>query len=155
MSLQLLYLSLFCLIGLLIHHSLWFLVAYALRNNGLADIAWASGFVLVGFFSYSFVGDYTIVQTLTVLMILLWGVRLGMHLSHRNIGRPEDKRYAAWRKQWGAFAAVRSFAQVFILQAVLLWIISLPIIVLQSTPATALAQPAIIGGFCVWLFGSC
>jgi steroid 5-alpha reductase family enzyme len=40
------------------------------------------------------------------------------------MGKPEDFRYASWRKQWGNQVMLRSFFQVFMLQGLLLLLVS-------------------------------
>ena len=63
---------------------------------------------------------------LAVLAVLaLWAVRLSLHLHRRNHGRPEDRRYQAWRKQYGQKFWWVSLFTVFLLQGALLWVISL------------------------------
>jgi len=35
-------------------------------------------------------------------LIALWAIRLGSHIAHRSFAGPEDARYAALRRDWGA-----------------------------------------------------
>jgi steroid 5-alpha reductase family enzyme len=84
-------------------------------------------------------------------MVTVWGVRLSVHLARRNWGRPEDYRYAAWREQYGDSWPLRSLFQVFWLQAVLLWIVSVPVLAAQQSTA-ALAVLDLLG-VAVWLVG--
>jgi len=83
----------------------------------------------------------------------IWGLRLGAYLLWRNWGRPEDFRYAAMRRSWGDHFPLASLATVFGLQAVLMWVVSLPVQV-----AAASALPAHLGaldafGVMVWATG--
>jgi steroid 5-alpha reductase family enzyme len=57
----------------------------------------------------------------------VWAIRLGAHLFRRNFGQPEDRRYAAMRRHHGESFWLVSLASVFLLQAILMWVISLPI----------------------------
>ena len=74
------------------------------RNGGLVDSVWAITLGgLAGF--YAAVGDAPL--ALRVAMALMggaWGLRLGIHLFLRNWGKPEDWRYAKFRKDWGEHA---------------------------------------------------
>jgi steroid 5-alpha reductase family enzyme len=54
-------------------------------------------------------------------------VRLAGYLARRNIGKGEDPRYVAMRRHYGASWPLRSLVQVFVLQGVLMWLISLPV----------------------------
>jgi steroid 5-alpha reductase family enzyme len=56
------------------------------------------------------------------------GLRLALHISLRQRGHGEDFRYKAWRESWGKWFVVRSYFQVYILQGMLLFLISTPVI---------------------------
>jgi steroid 5-alpha reductase family enzyme len=58
----------------------------------------------------------------------LWGLRLSVHITWRNRGEPEDPRYRAIREKYSPHFAVKSLGIVFLLQGVLAWIISLPLL---------------------------
>ena len=81
----------------------WF-VQLRTRNGGLVDSVWAVTLGgLAGF--YAVVGDAPLELRLAVAaMGGVWGLRLGVHLFLRNWGKPEDWRYAKFRKDWGAHA---------------------------------------------------
>ncbi len=93
--------------------------------------------------------------------VLFWGLRLSLHVVMRNYKRGEDWRYAAWRKAWGAWVLPRSYVQIFLLQAVFLWLISLPIQYVFSHPNPYISAArwewlglyAVPLGILVWLFG--
>jgi steroid 5-alpha reductase family enzyme len=71
-------------------------------------------------------------QVLITALTLLWGFRLAVFLFFRNYGKPEDFRYAQWRKEWGKWVIPRSFLQVFMLQGFFMLIIALPIILVLN-----------------------
>jgi steroid 5-alpha reductase family enzyme len=58
-------------------------------------------------------------------LVWIWALRLFGHLFLRNKGKPEDRRYAEMRNKRTAFW-FKSLYVVFLLQAVLAWIIGLP-----------------------------
>lgn len=66
------------------------------------------------------------------LMILMWGMRLSYHIYLRNLGKPEDFRYANWRKEWGRHQPIIAFFKVFMLQGTIMWIIGLPVMFVFS-----------------------
>lgn len=102
----------------------WYLLAQFLRNNSIVDIAWGPGFILTwGILLVTF-PSYAKSQWL-FLMILAWGLRLGLHIFIRNYRKPEDFRYANWRKEWGRKAPVRAFFRVFMLQGSVMLAMSL------------------------------
>jgi steroid 5-alpha reductase family enzyme len=130
---------------------LW-LVSLRLKDSSIVDIFWSLGFILVAI-AYAVLLPEGLRERklLSLLMVLVWGLRLSIHLARRNWGRPEDYRYAAWREQYGAAWPVRSLFQVFWLQAVLLWIVSAPLLAAQASSAPLTILDAI--GAAVWLIG--
>jgi steroid 5-alpha reductase family enzyme len=78
------------------------------------------------------------------VLTTLWGLRLALHILIRNWGHGEDRRYQAWRAQYGARFWWVSLFTVFGLQGVLLWAISLVLQVgqLSAIPARLSAIPA-------------
>ncbi|MBP6731190.1 MAG: DUF1295 domain-containing protein, partial [Chitinophagales bacterium] len=78
------------------------------------------------------VADERFHQKLVSYLVILWGLRLAIYLGIRNIGQPEDFRYANWRKEWGSNFVWRSFLQVFMLQGLVMFINTLPIVVVNS-----------------------
>lgn len=106
-----------------------------LTNAGIVDPFWGLGFVvLCVHFFVSGMGDDT--RRLAVLVLCaVWGLRLFGYLFWRNWGKPEDYRYQQFRNHYGAHRYWWfSFFQVFLLQGVLLWLISLPLLVAQFSP---------------------
>jgi len=71
------------------------------RNAGIVDIAWSFGTGgVAAWFALSSHGDPT--RKIAVAAIALaWGIRLGLHLTHRVMHEPEDGRYTAAREKWG------------------------------------------------------
>lgn len=101
---------------------LWFFVSVQQKNYGLVDIAWGLGMSIVGIFLIlMYQPDIQI--TLSILLIVIWGFRLGYYLFKRNWGKPEDFRYANFRKNWGnKFPLLKAFLNVFVLQGILSFI---------------------------------
>ncbi len=112
---------------------LW-LLSLALKNSSIVDIFWGTGFVIT-----FWVGTFLVPGGLSARMLLLgalvtiWGLRLSIYIFQRNYGKPEDFRYAKWRKEAGAAWWWRSFFKVFLLQGVLLWIIAAPLLAAQTS----------------------
>jgi steroid 5-alpha reductase family enzyme len=107
---------------------LW-LASLPLRNAGIVDIFWGTGFaVLAWFYFVSSPGGFIPREVLVAGLVTVWGLRLSIHLLLRNFGKPEDFRYAGWREQHGAAWPLRSLFQVFLLQGGILWLVSLPLL---------------------------
>jgi steroid 5-alpha reductase family enzyme len=107
------------------------------KNHGLVDIAWGLGIGLLTTnlaFQAPKLGS---LQATLVTLIGLWSLRLSGYLFLRNWGKPEDFRYAEWRRQWGKHWWWRSFFQVYVLQGCLQMVISLPVMLtLRAGPVS-------------------
>lgn len=104
---------------------LWCL-SLRLRNASIVDIFWGCGFVLIAWVSQWASGRLSEPLLLTIL-VSVWGLRLTGYLAWRNIGKPEDYRYAAMRERHGERFPLVSLFTVFALQGLLMWIIALPV----------------------------
>src|SRR5690554_3713470 len=90
------------LLVLFIYFNIVFAIAQSKRNNGLIDIAWGFGFVVVAVTSYMISSQYNLRGTIITILVLLWGLRLSWHLFKRNWNKKEDYRYVAMRERWGS-----------------------------------------------------
>ena len=126
--------------------ALWAL-SLALRDVSIVDVFWGLGFVLVAHYARATTAGCTPRATLVTALVTVWGARLAVYLLWRNWGAGEDYRYAAMRRRWGDRFAIASLAVVFGLQAVLMWIVSLPVHLAIASPApTALGTLLVVTG---------
>jgi steroid 5-alpha reductase family enzyme len=132
--------------------SVWFCLGQALRRNDVADIAWGIGFIVTSVSAMVFTENVTPRGLLITCIVVLWGVRLSSHVFLRNLGKQEDPRYRKWRKDWGKHAVIRAFFQVFLLQGVLIIIISLPVTIVITAERSPLSLLDILG-VCIWFVG--
>ena len=110
---------------------LW-LLSLKLKNSSIVDIFWGSGFVIAAWLYFILSPDgLPARKILIVVLVTLWGLRLTLHILTRNAGKPEDFRYQKWRKDNGKKWWWVSFFQVFLLQGILLWVISAPLLAAQ------------------------
>ncbi|PJF43761.1 MAG: hypothetical protein CUN55_07480 [Phototrophicales bacterium] len=110
---------------------LW-LLSLHLKDASIVDIFWGLGFVILAYTYNIFVENGNNTRQLLLLVIVtLWGIRLGAYIFWRNRGHGEDYRYAKWRENNGKRWWWQSYFQVFILQGVLMVIISAPLLAAQ------------------------
>ncbi len=132
---------------------LW-LVSLALRNSSIVDIFWGAGFVIVVWVTFTLSRDgYLPRKLLLAALVTLWGLRLSFYILWRNWGKPEDFRYARWRQESGPRWWWVSLFKVFLLQGVLLWVISAPLIAAQLSPEPQALGPIDILAMLVWAVG--
>jgi steroid 5-alpha reductase family enzyme len=136
----------------LIYMLLWFVVSLIIKRNDVADVAWGGGFIVAALAALASSGVTTSRARLVTALVIIWGLRLSLHIGFRNRGKGEDARYRKWREEWGKYATLRSFFQIYILQGVLLLVISLPVIRSITAADTPLGFMDLLGAI-VWLTG--
>ena len=98
-----------------------------LRDASVVDIVWGPGFGVIALVAF-LAGDGSLARRALVLALAgVWGLRLGLHIGWRNRGAGEDVRYAAMRERHGERFPLVSLWRVFLLQAAVQWVVSLPL----------------------------
>ena len=127
------------------------LISLPLRNVSLVDSIWSLKFLLCA-------GVYVAAQAmpsqraqLMLVLVALWAVRLSAHITWRNHGHGEDRRYQQIRRNNDPGFAFKSLYIVFGLQALLAWIISLPLLAAATSTAPLGLLDAV--GCALWLVG--
>ncbi len=135
---------------------LW-LTSLPLRDASLVDRVWGLAFLVQAIW-YAWTSPdvpLSVPGTALVFLVAVWGLRLSFHLTRRNWGKGEDYRYAAMRARHGTRFGLVSLGTVFLLQAVLAWVIGLPLFAgIRGTPIPGPAGAALtVAGVLVWLIG--
>jgi steroid 5-alpha reductase family enzyme len=119
------------LIIMLIMTLLW-VVSVIIKNVSIVDLFWGLGFVFVSIFYFLNTDGYSTRKIILILLVTIWGLRLSIYLAWRNIGKGEDFRYRQFRKKYGEKRYWWiSFFQTFLLQGILMWLISVPLLAAQ------------------------
>jgi steroid 5-alpha reductase family enzyme len=99
-----------------------------IRNNVThVDSMWSLFFVLAGATTATFIDDYSTRSALTLGIVTIWALRLFIYLTWRNWGSHEDSRYVQIRNNNQPHFWLKSIYIIFGLQALLAWIISIPL----------------------------
>lgn len=114
----------------LVAFTLVWLVSVARTDASIVDIFWGPGFVVVAWLYRDLSTAPPVRGLLVALLVTLWGGRLALHILTRNAGHGEDFRYRAMREGNPGFTW-RSLYLVFWLQAVILWVVAMPLYVVQ------------------------
>ena len=104
----------------------WLLSLY-LHDVSIVDSAWPLMFVAAAVVFVVAAGVTDSRALLVLMLVVLWAVRLFVHLTWRNWGEPEDRRYQAIRAKYSPNFAMKSLFIIFAFQAVLAWIIAMPL----------------------------
>jgi steroid 5-alpha reductase family enzyme len=134
---------------------LTWLVSLWTRNVAIVDSLWSPMFVLAAVvyaLETPLLGPRAFVA---LALVGVWALRLTVHITWRNWGHGEDRRYQAIRARNEPHFAWKSVYLVFLLQAVLAWLISLPL--LGAIAPRAQGSPGLgaldYAGMSVWLLG--
>ena len=132
--------------------ALW-LVSLMLRDASIVDVFWGPGFIVIGAYYAMTVSEAPSLRGLLVLgLVTVWGLRLALHIGIRNAGAGEDFRYRKWREEAGTNFWWISLFKVFLLQAVVLWIVSSPLLPAQLGGGESLTMLDALG-IALWIFG--
>lgn len=115
-------------VAALILVTITFAVGRALGTFHVIDGVWGLGFAVLAGISFGLSADHgslPIRLTLTVLT-WIWGLRLAGHILRRNRGKPEDARYQEILER-GDRPLLRMYTRVYLVQAAVLWFVSLPL----------------------------
>jgi len=131
---------------------LW-VVSVILKNASIVDLFWGFGFVVTALVYFLYTEGFETRKLILMILVAIWGLRLSIYLTWRNAGKGEDFRYQKFRKDYGEHRYWWvSFFQVFLLQGLLMWLISAPLLGAQFYPDDSLGILDYIG-MTLWIIG--
>jgi len=107
---------------------LTWLASVPTRDASLVDRVWGLAFVVLAWTYAVAAGVWSSRTVLALVLVTVWGLRLSLFITWRNWGHGEDARYAAMRARRPGTFTRRSLVSVFLLQALLAWLISVPLL---------------------------
>jgi steroid 5-alpha reductase family enzyme len=121
------------------------------RDVSIVDSLWSIFFLAMTLTYLASAAALAERSYLLLFLVTVWAVRLSLFITLRNWGEPEDRRYQAIRADNEPGFWYKSLYIVFGLQAILAWIISLPLLgaVLGAAPLGWLDFVAVL----LWLVG--
>ena len=133
--------------------ALW-LVSVLIKNVSIVDLFWGMGFILVNTYYFISSGEFYLRKTVVFVFVLIWGLRLSIYLASRNIGKGEDFRYQEFRRKYGKenYWWI-SYFQVFLLQGLLIILVSLPLFAVNYYTSSNELNWLDYFGIILWLIG--
>lgn len=132
---------------------LW-LISILINRVSFIDSFWGVGFVVIGWAAATSLVEIGPLQTITLLLVTLWGLRLGVYLLKRFLSDGEDTRYVRLTKgKEGIARHLFTLWFVFGLQGLLMLIISAPVIAVFAKPPAPLDVYA-YAGVALWSVGA-
>jgi steroid 5-alpha reductase family enzyme len=132
---------------------LW-IVSVLIRNVSIVDIFWGLGFVIACVFYFIRSDGNGSRKIILMSLTAVWGLRLSVYLAWRNLGKGEDFRYREFRRKYGENRYWWiSFFQTFLLQGVLMWLISAPLLGAQFYGHDSIPGIIDFTGIALWIIG--
>jgi steroid 5-alpha reductase family enzyme len=104
------------------------LLSVKLHDVSIVDSAWSIFFLLFALVFAWRQGDRSVGTLAMLVLVAAWALRLSIYITWRNHGHGEDRRYQAIRARNQPNFEFRSLYLVFLLQAVLAFVIAMPLL---------------------------
>jgi steroid 5-alpha reductase family enzyme len=106
-----------------------FLVARRAGRWNVVDVAWGPGFAIIAVVALAMSAGYGVTwrRVLLAAATAAWALRLGGYIAWRSRGKGEDPRYEQMLDKAPGSRAAYALRKVFLLQAGLIWLISVPV----------------------------
>lgn len=144
---------LYALVAIIAMMTVLWLCSIMIKNVSIVDLFWGFGFVVASAVYFIYTEGLETRKVILMTMVSIWGLRLSVYLAWRNHGKGEDFRYQKFRKDFGEHRYWwYSYFSVFLLQGMLMWLISAPLLGAQFYPDTNLSILDYIG-IIFWIIG--
>jgi steroid 5-alpha reductase family enzyme len=127
------------------------LISLATRNAGIVDVCWGLAIAGAGVTWVLVAPQDAARGSIAAALAVLWALRLGGHILWRGWGKPEDRRYREIRARNEPGFTFKSVYLVFGLQAVLAWLVAMPL--LGTATSTAPLGLLDYAGIALFAFG--
>jgi steroid 5-alpha reductase family enzyme len=141
-----------CILVLVV--SLW-LLSIPLRDISIIDMAFSAMIALVLWIAHHSAQAQGVVPNLIIALVFIWAARMTVYLMRRNLGHGEDPRYTrlrTWVPEGWPFHWL-SLRKVFLLQGVVIWVLTLPQQIAMVTGGEADFGPFAAVGLVLWSVG--
>ena len=129
------------------------LLSLVKKDASIVDTFWGIGFVLIAGVCCAIGEGYEMRKILITALTAVWGLRLAAHIFFRNKDKGEDFRYKAMRARHGKRFPVVSLYSVFAVQGLLMWVISFPLQIGETSRLPARLTWLDWAGVTIWLIG--
>ena len=123
-------------------------------NYSFVDATWALSFAGVAILFTAGGDGWLSRRVIIATLVAAWSLRLGTYLWRRiaNHHPEEDPRYAILRERWQGAGLARTFLGFFLGQALLVWLLMLPVYFICRNAEVGFKLVE-IAGFVLWFIG--
>ncbi|KAI5084294.1 hypothetical protein GOP47_0000463 [Adiantum capillus-veneris] len=141
------YLAITAIVTVLYQFS-FFLIAAGCKFDKVTDFAGSTNFVILALLTAILHNTWYFRQIVLTVLVGIWGVRLALFLLFRILQWGEDRRFDDKREN------LLKFAAFWIIQAVWVWTVSLPVTIVNASDRNPDIQAADIVGWVLWFVGA-
>ena len=143
--------SFIALVPMLIVGGLFWVISLVKKDVSIVDSLWSLFFIIA---ALTIINNQTMASERAVLvlsLVVIWGLRLSIYITLRHWGHDEDHRYKTIRNNNQPGFSFKSLYLIFGFQALIAWIVALPLFYTMSSvePLNALDALAVL----LWLAG--
>jgi len=128
-------------------NTIFFIYAFIRKTDVVTDLSYSLSFLLATTYIYIVHAEKNILQTMLLVIVVLWALRLGSYLLSRILATKVDHRFDDKRNSFVRFGIF------WLLQATAVWVILLPITFAMGINGLVINMPFLIVGFVISLFG--
>ena len=139
-------------LGILTFVLVVYTIAQFIKDNSIVDIAWGIGFMIATAVAFYGSRIFFTQNILVDLFVAAWGVRLSLYIFIRHNGKGEDYRYKEMREGWGNNVVLMSLIKVFLPQAIVMFIVVFPVLIINAFQHDGVQLTDIMGAI-IWLVG--
>ncbi|WP_422373420.1 DUF1295 domain-containing protein [Hoeflea sp.] len=141
------------IVTLMAFTAIW-LIHVPLEDAGIIDYYWGPGFAVIGWSGLAFGAESSGIKLALLGAITVWAARLaGQLILRHGLMNGEDARYLKMRRSGGPQWWWRSLYKVFLLQAVILWLVASPVHAIVMAPSSAALSFVGIAGMALFVAG--
>jgi steroid 5-alpha reductase family enzyme len=134
--------------------SLLWLKSLATRDCGVVDLYWGFGFGVIAWIEHASATSPGWAGNLLLGLASVWSLRLGIHLVRRHVrASEEDPRYRRMREKGGPNWPLSSFLWIFMLQAIVMWLVASPLHVAFGAAEGPWSPALVLLGAALFAFG--
>ncbi|GFP93159.1 hypothetical protein PHJA_001460200 [Phtheirospermum japonicum] len=125
----------------------FFVITALLRFDKVTDFAGSTNFLILAVLTLIVKGSWNFRQVVLSILVVIWGLRLGLFLLMRIIRWGEDRRFDNMRDNLGKLSVI------WVFQAVWVWTVSLPVTVVNAGDRDPSIRAEDIIGRVIWALG--
>lgn len=106
---------------------LW-LLSIKKQDVSIVDSVWSIFFIIAGTYVFINTDNISARAIIVLSLVIIWGTRLSAYITIRHWGHDEDHRYQQIRERNQPGFKYKSLYLIFIFQATVAWLVSIPIL---------------------------